>query len=108
MSANFESLAKTLSHEIGHSLGASHTEQTSCQSGHYLMSTVADPSNPVTTLSKCTKKTIDKFLKRDLVDQIVDKMANKIEIFNLQAREQLIQLNQKGQKYCQGPLRSTI
>ena len=76
MSADFDSLAKTLSHEIGHSLGASHTEQTSCQ-GHYLMSNETDPSNPVTTLSKCTKKTIDKFLKRDLVDQIVDKMAKK-------------------------------
>ena len=74
MSANFESLAKTLSHEIGHSLGSSHTDTTSCQPGHYLMSKEA---NPVTTLSKCTKKTIDKFLKRDLVDQIVDKMAKK-------------------------------
>ena len=45
MSADFDSLAKTLSHEIGHSLGASHTEQTSCQ-GHYLMLRKADPSNP--------------------------------------------------------------
>ena len=77
MSANFESLAKTLSHEIGHSLGASHTEHTSCQSGHYLMSTVADPSNPVTTLSKCTKKTIDNFLNKDLVDQVVRNITQK-------------------------------
>ena len=76
MSANFESLAKTLSHEIGHSLGASHTEQTSCQ-GHYLMNTKADPSNPVTTLSKCTKKTIDNFLNKDLVDQVVRNITQK-------------------------------
>ena len=76
MSANFETLAKTLSHEIGHSLGASHTEETSCQ-GHYLMLKKADPSNPVTTLSKCTKKTIDNFLNKDLVDQVVRNITQK-------------------------------
>ena len=41
------------------------------------MSTEANRSNPVTTLSKCTKKTIDHFLNKDSVDQLVRKMAKK-------------------------------
>ena len=41
------------------------------------MSTEANRSNPVTTLSECTKETIDHFLNKDSVDQLVRKMAKK-------------------------------
>ena len=41
------------------------------------MSTEANRSNPVTTLSECTKKTIDQFLNKDAVDQLVRRMAKK-------------------------------
>ena len=59
-------MQKAMAHEIGHNLGAYHDESmniTSCTNRKFLMSDKADPKNPETKMSPCTKKSIVKNLR---------------------------------------------